>query len=113
MQFGARGGVAVLAGALASCQAPTPDAAPRAPMAVAATTIDDGQSSASPVTPIDWPGAGDCLDQLRLMRTAAQSGRLDKAHAPPFAVVLVTPTTSLDWVSAPTVPLVADMPLES
>jgi hypothetical protein len=82
-------------------------------MAVAATTMDDGQSSASPVTPIDWAGAGDCLDQLGLVRTAAQSGRLDKAHAPPFAVVLVTPTTSLDWVSAPTVPLVADMPLES
>ena len=63
-----------------------------------------------PGNPIDWAGAGDCLDQLRLVRTAAQSGRLEKAHAPLFAVVLVTPTTSLDWVSAPTVPLVADVP---
>ena len=113
MQLGARGGVAILAGALASCQAPAHDATPSATMTVAATTLDDGRSSGSPVTPIDWAGAGDCLDQLRLMRTAAQSGRLEKAHAPPFAVVLVTPTTSLDWVSAATVPLVGDLPLES
>jgi hypothetical protein len=112
MQLGARGGIAILAGALASCQAPVPNAVPRgAPMAVAKTV--GGQSSESPVTPIDWAGAGDCLDQLRLVRTAAQSGHLDKAHAPPFAVVRGTPTTSLDWVSAPTVPLVADVPLES
>jgi hypothetical protein len=113
MQRGARGGVAVLVGALASCQAPAPDAPLRATMALAAPTVDDGRSSGSPVTPIDWAGAGDCLDQLRLMRTTAQNGRLEKAHAPPFAVVLVTPTTSLDWVSAATVPLVADLPLES
>jgi hypothetical protein len=111
MQFGARGGIAVLAGALASCQAPVPDAAPRAAPIAAAKTAE--QSAGSPVTPIDWAGAGDCLDQLRLVRTAAQGGRLDKAQAPPFAIVRGTPTTSLEWVSAPTVPLVADLPLES
>jgi hypothetical protein len=113
MQLGARGGVAVLAGVLASCQAPVPDAAPRATTTVTATTAHDGRSSTSPITPIDWGGAGDCLDQLRLVHTTARSGRLEQAHAPPFAVVLVTPTTSLDWVRAPTVPLVADLPLET
>jgi Trypsin-like peptidase domain len=112
MQHGARGSVAVLAGLLASCQAPVPDTAPRATTTVTATTAH-GRSSTSPITPIDWGGAGDCLDQLRLVHTAARSGRLEQAHAPPFAIVPVTPTTSLDWVSAPAVPLVADLPLDS
>jgi hypothetical protein len=113
MQLGARGGVVVLAGVLASCQAQVPDAPPRATTTVTATTAHDDRSSTTPITPIDWDGAGDCLDQLRLVHTTAQSGRLEQAHAPPFAVVLVTPTTSLDWVRAPTVPLVADVPLET
>jgi hypothetical protein len=47
------------------------------------------------------------------VHTAAQSGHLDTAQAPPFAVVLVTPTSSLEWVRTPTVPLLADLPLES
>jgi hypothetical protein len=112
MQLGARGGVAVVAGVLASCQASLPDAPPRATTTAAVATVPDARNSGSQ-TPIDWAGAGDCLDQLRLVHVAAQSGSLDQAHAPPFAVVPVTPTTSLDWVSAPTVPLVADVPLES
>ena len=109
MQLGARGGIAVLAGALASCQAPVPDAAPRAaPIAAAsiaaapiAAAKSADQSAGSPVTPIDWAGAGDCLDQLRLVRAAAQGGRLDKAQAPPFAVVRGAPTTSLASMSRP------------
>ncbi len=113
MQLAARCGVAVLVGVLASCQAAAPDAARRATTTAAVTTANGGESSPSSVTPIDWAGAGDCLDQLKLVHTAAQSGRLDKAHAPPFAVVLVTPTSSLEWVRAPTVPLIADLPLES
>src|SRR5262245_26347997 len=113
MHLGARGGVAVLAGVLTSCQASVPETTPRATTTAAATTAIDGRTSPSPVTPIDWAGAGDCLDQLKLVHTAAESGRLDKAQAPPFAVVLVTPTSSLEWVRTPTVPLLADLPLES
>ena len=97
-----------LAGALASCQAPVPTQRRAQPDGCGQDRRRWSKLS-QPRTPIDWAGAGDCLDQLRLVRTAAQSGRLEKAHAPPFAVVLVTPTTSLDWVST-TVPLVADCP---
>jgi hypothetical protein len=115
MQLGARGGVAVLAAVLAACQAAPTDSAREAvtTAAGAAATPHADRSAAGPVIPIDWAGAGDCFDQLRLLHAAAAGGRLERANAPPFAVVLVTPTTSLEWVSAPTVPLVADLPLDS
>jgi hypothetical protein len=115
MQLGARGGVVVLAAVLAACQAAPPDGASEAitTAAPAAATPRDDRSAAGSVAPIDWAGAGDCFAQLRLLHAAAAGGRLEKAHAPPFAVVQVTPTTSLEWVRAPTVPLVADLPLDS
>jgi hypothetical protein len=117
MQHEARDGVAVLAlaGVLAACQVAPPDRAASATASAAAAAVaahEDG-SSASPPVPIDWAGADDCLGQLRLLHAAAVQGRLEAAHAPPFAVVSATAPTSLEWIGAPTVPLVLDLPLDS
>ena len=74
---------------------------------------DQERRSANLPAPIDWAGAGDCLDQLRLLHDMAAQGRLEEAHAPPFAVAPATSASSLDWVRGATVPLVADLPLNS
>jgi hypothetical protein len=113
MQLGARGGVAVLAAGLAACQLPRSDVKTEAITTAAATAAHEKPGSASPHTPIDWAGAGDCLDQLRLLHVAARSDGLERADAPPFAVVAATPKTSLEWVHAPAVPVIADLPLDS
>jgi hypothetical protein len=116
MQHEARGRVAVLAlgGVLAACQLSPPEANSGATTAAASAAIAPQQdrSSARATAPIDWAGAGDCLGQLSLLHAAAQ-GRLEAAHAPPFAIVAATPATSLEWIRAPTVPLVLDLPLSS
>jgi hypothetical protein len=116
MQHEARGRVAVLAlgGVLAACQLSPPEANSGATTAAASAAIAPQQdrSSARATAPIDWAGAGDCLGQLSLLHAAAQ-GRLEAAHAPPFAIVAATPATSLEWIRAPTVPLVLDLPLNS
>jgi hypothetical protein len=110
-----RAAVLALAGVLVACQVPPPDrgASASATAAAPAAAAHEDQSSAGPTVPIDWASADDCLGQLRLLHTAAAQGRLEAAHAPPFAVVSATPTTSLEWIHAPTVPLVLDLPLDS
>jgi hypothetical protein len=116
MQLDGRGvAVLALAGVVTACQAGPPDqstgaAATARPPANAA---QEDRSSPDRITPIDWAGAGDCLGQLRLLHAAAAQGRLDAAHAPPFAVVSAPPTTGFEWIHAPTVPLVLDLPLQS
>jgi hypothetical protein len=115
MQHGPRGRFAVLAltGVIAACQASSPDTAPRATATPAAPGITprDDQSSAQLATRIEWSSADDCLGQLKLLHAAAAQGRLEAAHAPPFAVVSAMPATSLEWIRAPAVPLVLDLPL--
>jgi hypothetical protein len=117
MQHGAREAVAALAlaGLLVACQVPPPDqsASATATAASPAVAAREDRSSAGPAVPIDWASADDCLGQLRLLHAAAAQGRLVAAHAPPFAVVSATPATSLEWIHAPTVPLVLDLPLDS
>jgi hypothetical protein len=103
----------VLACALAGCQGSTP-APSQSAIAGAGTPAgasDPQVKRSSP--PIDWAGAGDCLGQLRLLHAAAEEDRLDESQEPPFAVLLGAPTTSLEWIQAPIVPVVADLPLES
>jgi hypothetical protein len=80
------------------------------PATAPAVAVDTRAGNAPPIA---WAGAGDCLGQLRLLRAAAAQRRLDESHEPPFAVVAVAPTTSLEWIEAPTVPVVADLPLKS
>jgi hypothetical protein len=117
MQHEARGRVAVLAltGVLAACQVSPPDANSSATTAAAApaNTPQQDRSSAGATVPINWASADDCLGQLRLLHAAAAQGRLEAAHAPPFAIVSATPATSLEWIRAPTVPLVLDLPLDA
>ena len=104
-----------LTGVLAACQFPPPDADPGAPTAAAPPAMppQQGISSAGATIPIDWTSADDCLGRLRLLHAAAAQGDLEAAHAPPFAIVSAPPTTSLEWVRTPTVPLVLDLPLSS
>ena len=115
MQHGPSGGFAILAlsGVLAACQVPPPDGGASATAAAPTIAAQEDRGPAGPTAPLDWASAGDCLGQLRLLHAAAAQGRLDAAHAPPFAVVSATPTTSLEWIRAPTVPLVLDLPLSS
>jgi hypothetical protein len=117
MQHQARGAAAALAlaGLLVASQVPPPDrgASATATAASPAVAAREDRSSAGAPVPIDWASADDCLGQLRLLHAAAAQGRLDPAHAPPFAVVSATAPTSLDWVHASTVPLVLDLPLDS
>ena len=116
MRIRARGWFALLAlaGVPAGCQVAPPETSPTA-ITTAATPSgpDEGRRSASLPAPIDWAGAGDCLGQLKLLHAMVAQGRLEEAHAPPFAVAPVTPVTSLEWVRAPAVPLIADLPLDS
>jgi hypothetical protein len=112
----ARGWFALLAvaGMPAGCQIAPPDTSPTAITTPTAPSGPDQEPrSASLPAPIDWTGAGDCLDQLKLLHAMAAQGRLEEVDAPPFAVALVTPVTSLEWVRAPAVPLIADLPLDS
>jgi hypothetical protein len=103
-----------LAGVPCGCQTAPPDPSPAAPTTVTVVSgPDQEQRSASQPAPIDWAGAGDCLDQLKLLHGLAAQGRLEEAHAPPFAVALATPASSLEWVRADAVPLVADLPLDA
>ena len=115
MQHGPSGGFAILAlsGVLAACQVPPPDGGASATAAAPAIAAQEDRGPAGPTAPLDWASAGDCLGQLRLLHVAAAQGRLEAAQAPPFAVVSATPTTSLEWIRAPTVPLVLDLPLSS
>jgi hypothetical protein len=98
--------------ALAGCAA-----APHQPAGAAtragAPAEDSGSRQATAAPAIDWAGAGDCLAQLRLLHVTAEQGRLDESQEPPFAVVPAAPTTSLEWIEAPVVPVVADLPLQS
>jgi hypothetical protein len=117
MQHQARGAAAALAlaGLLVACQVPPPGGGASATTTAASPAVaarEDRSSAGAPV-PIDWASADDCLGQLRLLHAAAAQGRLDPAHAPPFAVVSATAPTSLDWIHASTVPLVLDLPLDS
>jgi hypothetical protein len=115
MGLGARGwlGIGVLAGALAGCQGSTPAPSESALTGAATPARASGPQVERSSPPLDWAGAGDCLGQLRLLHAAAGQGRLDESQEPPFAVLRGGPTTSLEWIQAPTVPLVADLPLES
>jgi S1-C subfamily serine protease len=79
--------------------------------ATPAVTVDARPDDAP--APIAWSGAADCLGQLRLLHAAARQGRLDESHEPPFAVLPVASTTSLAWIEAPMVPVIADLPLKS
>ena len=115
MRLGARGwlGAGALTCALAGCQgsAPAPSESATAGAALPVQATDQGPEDAP--APIDWASAGDCLGQLRLLHAAAGQKRLDESHEPPFAVLLGAPATSLEWIQAPTVPVVADLPLKS
>jgi hypothetical protein len=103
-----------VAGMPCGCQTAAPDHAPAAPTTVYAPRgPDQEQRSLSQPAPIDWADAGDCLDQLNLLRELAAQGGLQETHAPPFAVALATPASSLEWVRADAVPLIADLPLEA
>jgi hypothetical protein len=103
-----------LAGVPCGCQTASPDISRDASATVtAARGPDQEQPSARQPAPIDWTGAGDCLDQLNLLHELAAQGRLEGAPAPPFAVTLATPASSLEWVRADAVPLVADLPLDA
>jgi hypothetical protein len=115
MQHEARDGVVALALAclLTACQVPPPGRGATATAAAPAVSAGEDRSSAARTVPIDWASADDCLGQLRLLHAAAAQGRLEPAHAPPFAVVSATPPTSLEWIRAPTVPLVLDLPVDS
>ena len=117
MQQGPRGSFAIVAlsGVLAACQIPTPNgrASATTTAAAPATAAYQDRGSAGAKAPIDWAAAGDCLGQLRLLHAAATQGGLEAAHAPPFAVVAAAPATSLEWIRAPMVPLVLDLPLSS
>ena len=116
MHLPARVGFAVLAlpGVLAACQAAPPDVSAGVTPIDAAPAISAQEQPGSTSAPaaIDWAGAGDCLGQLRLLHAAAAEGRLEAAHAPPFGVISAPPATSLEWIQAPTVPLVLDLPLD-
>ena len=94
MRIGARGWLALLAlaGVSTGCQTAPPETPPTA-IATATAPSEPGEDrrSASLPDPIDWAGVGDCLDQLKLLHAMAAQGRLEKAHAPPFAVALLTP----------------------
>jgi len=98
---------------LAGCQV-SPPREPESTATMAATpavAVDARADDAA--APIAWSGAGDCLAQLQLLQTAAEQGRLDESHEPPFAVLPVASTTSLAWIEAPVVPVIADLPLKS
>jgi hypothetical protein len=99
--------------ALAGCQNSPPDQSEHVATIAEASpqTSDPGPGDAP--APIDWAAAGDCLAQLRLLHATAGSGRLDERQEPPFAVLAAAPTTSLEWIQAPAVPVVADLPLAS
>jgi hypothetical protein len=102
-----------LAFALAGCQSAPPGASERAPTAAAAPAAAGDAPSDAATVPVDWSGAGDCLGQLRLLFAAAAHGRVDASQEPPFAVLSGAPAGGLEWVAAPTVPIVADLPLKS
>jgi hypothetical protein len=103
-----------LAGMPCGCRTAPPDTAPAAATTVAgANGPEQEQRFARQPASIDWPGAGDCLGQLKLLHELAARGRLEEAHAPPFAVALATPVSGLEWVHADAVPLIADLPLDS
>jgi len=106
-------GVGALTCALAGCQGSPADQSTTATTVTAASarTSDLGPEDAP--APIDWAGAGDCLRQLRLLHLAAGQDRLDESQEPPFAVLMVAPTTGLQWIRTPAVPVVADLPLAS
>ncbi|MGH6900440.1 MAG: hypothetical protein ACREJ5_28480, partial [Geminicoccaceae bacterium] len=105
--------VGALTFALTGCHAAPPSRSEPAvgTAATSAVAVDTRPDEAPPA--IAWAGAGDCLARLRLLHAAAEQGRLDESHELPFAVLPVAPTTSLEWIEAPTVPLVADLPLKS
>ncbi|MGH6906067.1 MAG: hypothetical protein ACREIR_25385, partial [Geminicoccaceae bacterium] len=98
--------------ALVGCQG-SPQRQPEGATTPATTPEVAVDTPAGHASPIAWTGAGDCLGQLRLLHAAAAQGRLDESHEPPFAVVAAAPATSLEWIEAPTVPVVADLPLKS
>jgi hypothetical protein len=102
-----------LALALASCRSAPPGAFERTPTAAAAPAAAGDARAAAAAVPIDWSGAGDCLGQLRLLHAAAAQGRVDASQEPPFAVLSGAPASSLEWIAAATVPIVADLPLQS
>lgn len=103
-------GVALLAACELSAPAPAPTPITAA---VLPNEPEADQRSASHSAAVDWAGAGDCLDQLKLVHALAARGQLDEAHAPPFALAPSTSPTGLDWVRADMVPLVTDLPLEA
>jgi hypothetical protein len=104
--------VLALAGIPCGCQTAPQDATAVATVA-GADAPDPEQRSAPRLASIDWPGTGDCLEQLKLLHELAAQGRLEEAHAPPFAVAATTPLSGLEWVDADPVPLLADLPLDS
>ena len=92
--------VAGLIFGLPGCQdSPSKQPQPKAAMATTpAVALDTRPDDAPP--PIAWSGAGDCLGQLRLLHAAAEQGRLDASHEPPFAVLEVAYRTSMEWIDA-------------
>jgi hypothetical protein len=102
-----------LAFALAGCQSAPPGASERAPTTAAVPAAAGDAPAHAAAVPIDWSGAGDCLGQLRLLFAAAAQGRVDESQEPPFAVLSGAPAGGLEWIAAPTVPIVADLPLRS
>ena len=115
MQIWAKTGfvLVALAGVPPACQIAPPDTMRATTPAVLGAGADQEQRSANLPAPIDWARAGDCLDQLNLLHDMAAQGRLEEAHAPPFAVAPATSASSLEWVRGSAVPLVADLPLDS
>ena len=115
MQIWAKTGfvLVALAGVPPACQIAPPDTMRATSPAVLDAGADQEQRSANLPAPIDWARAGDCLDQLNLLHDMAAQGRLEEAHAPPFAVAPATSASSLEWVRGSAVPLVADLPLDS
>jgi hypothetical protein len=104
-------------GLIAACQAGSeleqgPAATPSGLAAKAATPTTNAPEQAPQPSRIDWAAAGDCLDALWLLHTAAREGRLDRAERPPVAVVTPDVPPVPGWYRATTVPVAADLPLE-
>jgi hypothetical protein len=103
----------MLSGVPPACQIAPPDTMRATTPAVLGAGGDQEQRSTNLPASIEWARAGDCLDQLNLLHEMAAQGRLEKVHAPPFAVAPATSASSLEWVRGTAVPLVADLPLDS
>ncbi|MDX1541151.1 MAG: hypothetical protein R3349_07075, partial [Geminicoccaceae bacterium] len=67
-------------------------------------------AASAEVIEVDWPSLGSCRDQLRELLRIVTSGAAPEPTDLPFGVV-VGPAVERDRLSAPSVPIAADLPL--